>query len=205
MPGAQAMPQAGLTHFDGTGGAQLSPPPAQSRWWLHAVGILLIAAGLSALALSLLASLAMEAVVGWAFVIAGLSQLLYAFGAKGWGGFAWQILIGAIFLLGGLTLLTNPVAGLISLTLVIIATFIASGVLKILIGFRLRPMNGWGWFVVLGILSLAVGLLIWNQLPTSAAWGLGLLVGIDFLSTGLVFLRFGYLAGQTSHMAGAAA
>jgi hypothetical protein len=120
------------------------------------------------------------------------TQLLYAFGAKGWSGFTWQILIGAVFLLGGFTLLTNPVAGLISLTLVIIATFLASGVLKILIGFRLRPMDGWGWFMLLGLLSLAVGVLIWNQLPSSAAWSL-VLVGIDFLSTGLVFIRFGHL------------
>lgn len=188
------MPQASLTRLDGT---NLSTPLARSRRWLYAVGILLIVAGLAALALPFFVSLAVEAVVGWAFVIAGISQLLYAFGAKGWGGFAWQLLIGAVFLVGGFTLVTNPVAGLISLTLVIIATFIASGVLKILIGFRLRPMDGWGWFVLLGILALAVGLLIWNRLPSSAAWSLGLLVGIDFLSTGLVFLRFGYLAGQT--------
>jgi uncharacterized membrane protein HdeD (DUF308 family) len=66
-------------------------------------------------------------------------------------------------------------------------------------------MDGWGWFVLLGILSLAVGVLIWNQLPSSAAWSLGLLVGIDFLSTGLVFLRFAYLAGQTSRIVGAPA
>jgi hypothetical protein len=85
------------------------------------------------------------------------------------------------------------------------STFIASGVLKLLVGWRLRPMVGWGWFVLLGVLSLVVGLLIRNQLPSSAAWSLGLLVGIDFLSTGLVFLRFGFLAGQASRWIRAAA
>ncbi|AWM87711.1 HdeD family acid-resistance protein [Microvirga sp. 17 mud 1-3] len=196
------MSQASLTPLDGTG---VSASLAQSHRSLYAVGILLIVAGLAALALPLFVGLAVEAVVGWAFVIAGVSQLLYVFRAKGWGGFAWQLLIGAVFLLGGITLLANPVAGLISLTLVIIATFMVSGALKILVGFRLRPMDGWGWFVLLGLLSLAVGLLIWNRLPSSAAWSLGLLVGIDFLSTGLVFLRFGYLAGQTARMTGAPA
>lgn len=196
------MSHSNLGNLDGTG---LSPQLAQSRWWLYAVGALLIIAGLAALALPLFASLAVEAVVGWAFVLAGIAQLAYAFRAKGWGGLAWQVLIGAVFLVGGFTLLTNPVAGLISLTLVIIATFIASGVFKILIGLRLRPLDGWGWFIVLGVLSLAVGLLIWNRLPSSAAWSLGLLVGIDFLSTGLVFLRFGFLAGQRGRIAGAMA
>jgi uncharacterized membrane protein HdeD (DUF308 family) len=177
-------------------------PPAESRWWLYAVGSLLIIAGSSAVAIPFLASLAVELVVGWAFVVGGVSQLLYAARAKGWSGFVWQVLLGAVFLVGGVTLITNPVAGLISLTLVIIATFLASGVLKILIGFRLRPLEGWGWFVVLGLLSLAVGVLIWNRLPSSAAWSLGLLVGLDFLAAGLVFLLFGLRASRTTARAG---
>jgi uncharacterized membrane protein HdeD (DUF308 family) len=196
------MTEGTLGNLDGRG---FSRQLAESRWWLFMVGVLLILAGLLALLLPLMASLAVEAVVGWAFMLAGVTQLVYAFRAKGWGGFAWQILIGAIFVLGGFTLVTNPVAGLFSLTLVIIATFVASGILKILIGFRLRPVDGWGWFVLLGILSLAVGIMIWNQLPSSAAWSLGLLVGIDFLSTGLVFLRFGRLAGRASRTTDVAA
>jgi len=198
----RTMAKANLGNLDGRG---FSPPLAASRWWLYTVGFLLVLAGLGALAIPFVASIAVEAVVGWAFVLAGLVQLAYALRTKGWGGFAWQILIGAIFLIGGLMLITNPVAGLLSLTLVIIATFLASGVIKILVGFRLRPMDGWGWFVLLGILSLVVGVLIWNRLPSSAAWSLGLLVGIDFLSTGLVFLRFGYLAGQAPRPADAMA
>jgi uncharacterized membrane protein HdeD (DUF308 family) len=196
------MAQANLGNLDGRG---FSQPLAESRWWLFTVGGLLVLAGLAALAIPFVASIAVEAVVGWAFVIAGLVQLAYALHTKGWGGFAWQILIGAIFLIGGVTLITNPVAGLLSLTLVIIATFLASGVIKILVGFRLRPMDGWGWFVLLGILSLIVGVLIWNRLPSSAAWSLGLLVGVDFLSTGLVFIRFGFLAGRRTGAAGAVA
>jgi uncharacterized membrane protein HdeD (DUF308 family) len=82
------------------------------------------------------------------------------------------------------------------LTLVIIATFLASGALKIVIGLRLRPLDGWGWFVLLGVLSLAIGLVVWSGFPGSVVWSLGLLVGIDFVSTGLVFLRVGLLAGQ---------
>jgi uncharacterized membrane protein HdeD (DUF308 family) len=196
------MAQPALKNLDGGG---VSPPIADSRWWLYAVGFLLIVSGLSAVAFPLFASLAVEAVVGWAFVLGGVAQLLYALRAKGWGGLAWQILLGAVFMVGGFTLIANPVAGMISLTLVIIATFMAGGIFKILIGFRLRPLDGWGWFVLLGILSLIIGLLIWNNLPSSAAWSLGLLVGIDFISAGLVFLRIGFLAGQMSRLITAAA
>jgi uncharacterized membrane protein HdeD (DUF308 family) len=179
--------------LDGTGfSAQL----AQNRRWLLTTGALLVVAGLAALAAPLVVGWAVEAIVGWSFVLAGASQLLYAGRAKGWAALVWQVLVGAVFLVGGVTLIANPVAGMLSLTLVIIAAFLASGVLKILIGLRLRPMDGWGWFVVLGLLSMTVGLLIWNRLPSAASWSLGMLVGIDFLSAGLVFLRFGYLAGR---------
>lgn len=195
------MAQPALSNLDGT---EFSGPLVQNRWWLYVIGILLILAGIGALALPLVASLAVEVVVGWAFVVAGVAQLVYAWRAKGWTGMVWQILIATIFLVAGVTLLTNPVAGLLSLTLVVIAAFLASGVIKIAIGFRLRPLDGWGWFILLGVLSLLIGLLIWNSLPSSAAWSLGLLVGIDFLSTGLVFLRFGYLVGRRARIIDAA-
>jgi uncharacterized membrane protein HdeD (DUF308 family) len=187
------MPQSQLKHLDGSG---LTLQLARTRRSLTMPGVILIVAGITALALPSIASLAVEAVVGWAFVLVGISQLMHAFRATGWAGFAGQLLMGMIFLVAGVTLITNPVAGLISLTVVIIATFVASGILKLLVGFRLRPLDGWGWFIVLGLLSLAVGLLIWNRLPSSAAWSLGLVVGIDFISTGLVFLRFASLARQ---------
>ncbi|MDB5572410.1 MAG: hded protein [Hyphomicrobiales bacterium] len=176
---------------------------ADSRWWLYAVGFLLMLAGFAAIAAPFWASLAVEAIVGWMFIIGGVSQLIHAWQTKGWGGFAWETLIGLVFLIGGFTLLTNPVAGLFSLTLVIIATFLTSGVFKIAIGLHLRPMDGWGWFIVLGIISIVVGVMIWNRLPTSAAWSLGLLAGVDFLSAGLVFLRFGHLAGRAERRIGA--
>ncbi len=191
------MAQPAISHLDGPESL------AYSRWWLYAIGLVLIIAGVAALALPLFASLAVEVVVGWAFLVAGASQLLYAWRARGWAGMVWQLLIAAIFLVGGFTLLTNPVAGLVSLTLVVIATFLASGVIQIVIGLRLRPLDGWAWFILLGALSLLVGLLIWNSLPSSAAWSLGLLVGIDFLATGLVFLRFGFLIGRRSRTIGA--
>lgn len=196
------MAQANLAGLDG---AALTPQLAGSRWSLVAVGGLLVLAGAAALALPFVASLAVETVVGWVFVLAGVSQVVYALRAKGWGGFAGQLLIGVVFVVGGITLITNPVAGLISLTLVIIATFVASGILQILLGFRLRPLDGWGWFTLLGVLSLLVGLLIWNRLPSSAGWSLGLLVGIDFIATGIVFLRFASLAGKRSPQARAGA
>jgi uncharacterized membrane protein HdeD (DUF308 family) len=92
------MSQSTLGNLDGTG---FTRQFAEGRWWLAGVGAFLIIAGISALAFPVFASLAVEAVVGWAFILAGLSQLLYAIRSAGWGGFAWQALLGAVFLVGG--------------------------------------------------------------------------------------------------------
>ncbi len=199
------VPTAATSPVGKLDGTSFSRELTESRWWLFAVGVLLIFAGLAALSAPLIASLAVEVVVGWAFIIGGFAQLIYAFRAQGWGGFAWELLIGLVFLVGGVTLLTNPIAGLVSMTLIIIATFLTSGVFKIAIGLQVRPRDGWGWFIVLGILSVIIGFMIWNRLPSSAAWSLGLLTGIDFLCAGLVFLRFGFLAGRTERRLGSSA
>jgi uncharacterized membrane protein HdeD (DUF308 family) len=193
--GSAAMIHVGRTEHD----ERFSPEPVESRWKLNAVAVLLIVAGGSVFALPLFASLVVETVVGWAFLIAGIFQLLRVWGAKKWRRFAWQVAIAALLMIGGFTLLTNPAAGLISLKLMIIAIFLASAVLMILVGLRLRPSEGWIWFVLLGHLSLATGGLIWHLLPSSAAWSLGLLIGVDLLSAGVVLLHFGSLTGRPSH------
>ena len=59
------------------------------------------------------------------------------------------------------------------------------GAWKIVVSFRYKPATGWKWLLASGLLSLILGLLIWNQWPVSGMWAVGALVGVNLLGTGL--------------------
>src|SRR5699024_11490993 len=79
----------------------------------------------------------------------------------------------------------NPVVGLTTITLVLSVVFVVDGIFEIYMGVRLRDRRRWWWPVVSGILAVAVGVLLWVGWPSTAAWAVGLLFGINLLSSGL--------------------
>jgi uncharacterized membrane protein HdeD (DUF308 family) len=62
---------------------------------------------------------------------------------------------------------------------------------------RLRPHNGWGWVLISGLVAIAAGLLIVSALPNSAAWTIGLLVGLKMIFAGWSFITLA-IAGRNS-------
>ena len=157
----------------------------RANWgWLLALGILFIVAGVFAFASPFLASLVVTTIVAFVIVISGVAQVFQAWRMKSWVGFLWQLAIGIILIVGGIAIYANPVAGTVTLTLLAAAMFIAKGVFQIVLGFRLRPHDGWGWIVASGIVALLVGVLIWAQWPMSSLYALGTLAGISLAFTG---------------------
>ena len=94
--------------------------------------------------------------------------------------------------------------GILTLTIVIAALFIVEGVLEFIMGFRMRPHEGWGWVVFSGLVAVAAGLLIALSLPESAVWALGLLAGINLLFSGWSFIYLA-LSGKRASDQGVAA
>jgi uncharacterized membrane protein HdeD (DUF308 family) len=45
-----------------------------------------------------------------------------------------------------------------------------------------------GWLLLSGLVAIAVGALIALGLPSSATWAIGLLTGVNLISTGLGFV-----------------
>ena len=171
------------------------------KWgWFLALGILLIIAGLVAIAFPLLSSIAAKIFLGWLFLIGGVVMIVHAFAAPGWKGFIWELLIGILYLVAGGYLIFSPEAGLITLTILLAALFIAEGVAEVIMAFQVRPHEGWGWLLLSGIAALAVGLMIGMNLPSSATWAIGLLVGINLLFSGWSYV-FLALAGRKAHAA----
>lgn len=157
--------------------------------WFLALGIVLIVVGLIAIIFPLTMTLAAEQFFGWLILLSGGAQAVHAFRVKSWGGFFLDLLIGVLYVLAGIALVSAPLTGMFTLTLLLIALFVATGLFEGALAFRLRPAAGWGWVLASAVASLAVGLLIWAKLPSSALWALGLLIGIKFIMGGWSFVN----------------
>jgi uncharacterized membrane protein HdeD (DUF308 family) len=168
---------------------------ADNWGWFLALGIVLVVAGFAAIAFPLLSTIAAKIALGWIFLAAGVVMIIHAFSIQKWGGFLMELLLGVLYLFAGGWLAFFPFTGIVTLTILLAALFLAEGVLEVIMGFRVRPHEGWGWLVFSGLIAVAVGLLIAAELPSSAVWAIGLLVGVNLLSTGISFIVLA-LAGK---------
>ncbi|WP_017665704.1 DUF308 domain-containing protein [Porphyrobacter sp. AAP82] len=153
------------------------------------LGIVLVLVGVMALAFPLLAALSFNLAVGLMLLAGGIAALVHAFRVHGWQGRAVQIVLGVLYLLGGLVFLANPFAGLLALTLALGAFFAADGIAPMLMGAQIRPQRGWGLFLVSGLVSLVLGVLVLLGLP--GGWSialLGVVAGLNMVLTGAAFL-----------------
>jgi uncharacterized membrane protein HdeD (DUF308 family) len=166
------------------------------HWRLFlAEGIILVVLGVLAIIVPPIATLAVTILIGWLFLISGIAGLVMTFWARHAPGFWWSLLSAVIALVAGGLLLWSPVLGVLSLTFVLIAFFLIDGVLSIILAIEHRSqlVGRWGWILVSGIVDLVIAGIIWAGLPGTAAWALGLLVGIDlvFGGTALIMVALG--------------
>ena len=161
-----------------------------------AEGIILVILGLAAIAVPLVAGLATTIFLGWLFLIAGIVGLTMTFKAREAPGFGWSLLSAIAALLAGAVLIWNPAAGLVTLTFVLIAFFIADGVLTIVLALsHRRELSGrWEWLLINGLVDLVLAALIISGLPGSFTWVLGLLFGLDLLFGGMALLAMALAA-----------
>jgi uncharacterized membrane protein HdeD (DUF308 family) len=175
------------------------------KWgWFLALGIALIVVGFAAIVFPFIATVAAKTLLGWLFLIGGILMIIHAFSAQGWSGVLWSLLVGILYLVAGGYLAFFPLTGLLTLAFLLIILFAAEGVFEVIMAFRVRPHEGWGFLLLSGIAALAVAVLIALGLPGSATWALGLLVGINLLFTGWSYV-FLALAGRRAHEAGVTA
>lgn len=168
----------------------------ERRTWFILLGILLIVLGIGAIGFPLVTTIAVKILVGWLFLIGGIIQIIHAFSTQRWSGFFLNLLVGALYLFAGAWLAFFPLAGIITLTIVLAAMFIVQGILECGMALRMRPQTGWVWMLVSGLVALVLGLLIFAGLPGTALWAIGLLVGINLLSSGFAYLFLGMFAAR---------
>ncbi len=161
------------------------------HWVLFLVeGVVLLVLGATAIFIPPFATLAITIIFGWVFLVSGVVGLITTFYMRRAPGFWWSLLSAAVAILVGGMLLARPVTGALSLTLVLVAFFIIEGIVSIMFALdHKRELSGqWGWMLVSGIVDLALSAMIFAGLPSSAAWAIGLLVGINMIFGGTALI-----------------
>ena len=161
------------------------------HWVLYLVeGIVLVVLGAAAIVIPPLATIAVTILVGWLFLISGVVGLFTTFWMRHAPGFWWALLSALLGIVLGVWLLAAPITGAVSLTILLVAFFVIEGVASIMFALdHKRELSGqWGWMLVSGIVDLILGAVIFAGLPGTAAWAIGLLVGINMIFGGVALI-----------------
>jgi len=158
-----------------------------AHWKLFlAQGIVMMVLGFLAVAEPNVATVAIGIFVGWLFFVGGIFRALSVWQSRQLPGFPWSMLTAVLAIVLGLILILRPLAGVLTLTMVLVAFFIIEGIASILAAIEHREhLHSWGWVVFSGIIDLLLAYLIWQGWPSSADWAIGLLVGVNMLFLGL--------------------
>jgi uncharacterized membrane protein HdeD (DUF308 family) len=152
--------------------------------WSIGLSVLMIVAGILAIASPLAAGVAVNVLVAWLLVFSGCVHLAFAWHTRSTGGFLWELLLGIVYMFAGGYLLIHPLAGLASLTIALAIYLLLEAILEFVLGFTLRPLPGSGWLLFDGIITLVLAVMIWRTWPSNTAWVIGTLVGVSMLFSG---------------------
>ncbi|HYV15552.1 MAG TPA: HdeD family acid-resistance protein [Conexibacter sp.] len=165
----------------------------QGRKWLTVAGVLATIAGFVAILVPAVASVTVAIFIGWLLLFGGITLLIDAFAVREAGRMALRILLAFAAGAAGLALLLAPLHGTYTLTVLLVLWFAITGTMRVAVAVAERGTPGAGWTGMNGVVTLLLAILIGANLPSSADWAIGLLVGIDFL-----FYGFGALAAASA-------
>lgn len=153
--------------------------------WAIFMGVLTAALGLFLIVYPLAAATITSVLLGWLLIFVGLAQLVFALYSQTVGNFFLKVLSSFLYGAAGMSLAVFPIAGVAALTGILGALFLAQAAVLTAIAFRLRPMDGWGWFLADAVTALLPGILILANWPSSSVWAIGTLIGVSVLMSGI--------------------
>ena len=173
-------------------GPASSLAPLHAKWgWIVALGVVYLVAEIIALGSVMSATVASVLVVGAMMFIAGVAEVINAFQVKTWGKFTFWLLLGVLYIVAGFVAWDNPLLTAVWLTLILGAALVASGIMRIFLGFNMKAGSPWIWVVVSGIITLVLGLIILAHWPLSSVYTLGIFLGIDLVFAGASWIGLG--------------
>jgi uncharacterized membrane protein HdeD (DUF308 family) len=158
------------------------------RGCMVAFGILSIFAGMAAIGSPFLTGALVTTIIGISLLVGGVMELLVAFSAGGWKKGVWAFLSGLLAMVAGGLVIAHPVVGAAMIGIILIVFFLMDGITRSILAFQLKPMPGWGWQLFSGVISVALGIMLWQGWPLSGMWAIGVLIGIRILFAGFGIL-----------------
>jgi uncharacterized membrane protein HdeD (DUF308 family) len=162
-------------------------------------GVVMVILGVIAVCAPVAATIAVDIYVGWLLLISGVIGLIAMVSTHHVHAFLWSLLTAALSVAIGILLILRPIQGAFSLTIVLTAFFIAEGIFQTAIAVASRhTMAGtWVWMLLSGISDLALAAIIIFGWPGTAVWALGLLVGVNLVTSGWA-IAMAALAGRST-------
>lgn len=170
----------------------------KGRKRLRTVGVIMLILGVLAVAFPLATTIAFKSVIGWLFLIGAAGHFYGAWNADTPTRRSLDIIQGLVFGVIGGWLAFFPMGGVVTLTVLLAIAFILHGVFEALMAMWLKQFPGWKWMMVSGGISVLAGILIFAELPSSASWAIGLLLGIILLSSGFSYLMVSMAMGKVA-------
>lgn len=161
--------------------------------WFAIVGVLISIAGLGSLSLPVIAGVTITTIVGGLFLFSGVVQAYHTFSIQAWKDKIWYVLSAVLYIVGGVFILFNPFAGLITMTMLMVVVMMFNGATRMIFGFRSRSLPGSSWVILSGLVSLLIGGYFFTLLedPSFSLSLLGTFVGISLLIEGISFVFLG--------------
>ena len=169
-------------------------------------GVVMIVLGVLAVAVPVVSTLAVELLVGWLFLFSGVAGLIAMLATKEIPAFGWAVVTAALSVIVGILLVWRPAEGALALTVVLTAFFIAEGVFQtvISISYRQAMADTWGWMLLSGIADLVLAAIVIAGLPASGGYLLGILVGVNLITSGWALLMIAFAGRRLAENVGAA-
>jgi uncharacterized membrane protein HdeD (DUF308 family) len=171
--------------------SELEPLRAKSGW-IVALGAVYLIVGLVALGSVVTATVASVFVVGIMMVVAGVAEVVNAFQVKTWGKFLLWLILGALYIIAGFATFENPLLVAAFLTLLLGASLLVSGIMRIVLAFSMKDGMPWIGVAVSGIVTLLLGLVVLAHWPVSSVYILGVFLGIDLIFAGAGWIALGF-------------
>jgi uncharacterized membrane protein HdeD (DUF308 family) len=164
----------------------------RGRWkWLVGIGVLLVIVGLIALMNAVDATLVTTIIVGIALAFGG------AWASEGsTGRRALMAILGVLYIIVGIEIIADPLAGAIALAIFVALFLIFDGILRIFSALVPETENK-VLTILFGIAMIILGAWLWTGLPVSGI-AIGFFVGLQLLVAGIAWILIGF-AARSAH------